>query len=219
MLRKSLATLPPTLDETYDRILCAIYKDYSAYVARILQLLVFSSRQLLVDEISEIIAIDIERDPAFDPDEVLEDPLDVLKICTSLVTIAMLDNHYPSNQVVLLAHYSVKEYLVSERCCHSPAARFSMQPTSSNEFIARSCLAYLLQFQDTDSFSCECIEKSKLALYTAQYWISHVQAGPEKATLLNELIMQLFSTTGEAYLNWIRICDPDIPWREPDVIN
>ena len=65
MLRKSLATLPPTLDQTYDRILCAIDENDSEYAVRILRWLAFSTRPLLVEEISEVVAIDPERDPAF----------------------------------------------------------------------------------------------------------------------------------------------------------
>jgi hypothetical protein len=80
MLRKSLATLPPTLppklDETYDRILCTINKNVCEYAVRILQWLAFSTRPLRVEEIAEVVAIDPERDPAFEPQEVLEDPLE-----------------------------------------------------------------------------------------------------------------------------------------------
>src|ERR1700753_2034760 len=74
MLRKALATLPPTLDETYNRILCAIDEEDFEYAVRILRWLAFSARPLSVEEISEVVAIDIERDPAFDSEEVLEDP-------------------------------------------------------------------------------------------------------------------------------------------------
>jgi hypothetical protein len=87
MLRSSLATLPRTLDQTYDRILCAIDEEYSEYAMRILQWLTFSARPLSVEEIAEVVAIDVARDPAFDRDEILEDPLDTLYIYSSLVTI------------------------------------------------------------------------------------------------------------------------------------
>ena len=53
MLRKSLATLPRTLDQTYDRILIAIGEEYSEYAMRILQWLTFSARPLSVEEVAE----------------------------------------------------------------------------------------------------------------------------------------------------------------------
>ena len=224
MLKKSLATLPPTLDETYERILCAIDEDYYEYAVRILQWLAFSQRPLLIEEVSEIVAIEVGRNPAFDHDEALEDPLDVLNICSSLVTLATADEYdqrglghdlEPNGKVFLLAHFSVKEYLVSERCRQGRAALYSMQPTASNEFIAKSCLAYLLQFENPDSFSIEHVEKFKLAKYAAKFWIDHVHATQEKANALIRLIMQLLSTGNGAYLNWIRIFDPDSLWMHP----
>lgn len=84
-LRKSLAALPATLDETYDRILLAIDNDHSEYALRILQWLAFSARPLRADEIAEVVAIDVKGNRRFDRDQILEDPLDVLKICSSLV--------------------------------------------------------------------------------------------------------------------------------------
>ncbi|KAF1838785.1 hypothetical protein BDW02DRAFT_626846 [Decorospora gaudefroyi] len=113
MLRKSLATLPRTLDQTYDRILSTISEEYSVYAMRILQWLTFSARPLSVAEIAEVVAIDGSRDPAFDRDEVLEDPLEALNICSSLVTIATSEADETS--IIALAHYSVQEYLVSDR--------------------------------------------------------------------------------------------------------
>ena len=195
MLRKSLSTLPATLDETYDRILCAIDTEDSEYAIRILRWLAFSSRPLQVDQISEVIAIDPERDPAFDKAVVLEDPSEVLSICSSFVTVATMGPY----KFVALGHYSVKEYLVSERIRKGPAARYSMQPATCNEFIAKSCLGYLLQFQESGCFVDNA--KFKLARYSAEFWITHAQAASQKAEALNRLIMELFSTGDGAYRN------------------
>lgn len=93
MLRKTLATLPPTLDWTYDRILSTISEEDSDYALRILWWLTFSARSLSIDEVAEVVAIDAKRDPAFDRDKVLEDPLEVLNICSSLVTITVDKNY------------------------------------------------------------------------------------------------------------------------------
>ncbi|KAF2740332.1 hypothetical protein EJ04DRAFT_424663 [Polyplosphaeria fusca] len=123
-LRKALATLPPTLDQTYDRVLSAISEDDSEYAIRILRWLTFSAQPLSIEAIAEVIAINVEREPAFEPDEVLEDPSEVLNICSSLVTITTeKDNrHGKPKEVVALAHYSVKEYLLSDRIWTGKAA-------------------------------------------------------------------------------------------------
>ena len=44
-----------------------------------------------MDEVAELVAINPERVPAFKPEEILEDPMDALKICSSLVTTATVD--------------------------------------------------------------------------------------------------------------------------------
>lgn len=130
MLRKSLERLPSTLDQTYDHILCTIPKEDSEYAIRILRWLTFSARPLSLDEIAEALAIDIARDPTFERDEVLEDPLDVLSICPSFLVVTMqegLDFRWHTREVVVFAHYSIKEYLLSERIFEGPAARYGMQ--------------------------------------------------------------------------------------------
>jgi hypothetical protein len=113
------------------------------------------------------------------------------------------------SKVVTLAHYSVKEYLISERSLQSRATRYNIQDIACNEFIAKSCLGYLLQFRASDSVSYESMQESKLALYAAKFWITHTQAVTQKAEALNRLIMELFSTGNGAYLNWARMYDSD----------
>jgi len=222
MLRQSLATLPATLDETYDRILYAIRKTDSEYAIRILRWLTYSSRPLLVEEIAEIVAIDVEHDPVFDREDVLEDSLESLNICSSLVTMTTTeelsrrvpnDGLDPAGHVIALSHYSVKKYLISQRSQQGRAAQYSMHGADCNEVIARSCLGYLLQLQRPESFSEESIEEFKLAQYSAEFWIRHAQESVEQTETLSRLVLNLFSTGSGAYLNWIRIYDPDSPYK------
>jgi ankyrin repeat protein len=226
-LRNSLKTLPPTLDATYDRILCAINEEDSEYAVRILRWLAFSSRPLLLEEVSEVVAIDTNRDPMFDQDEVLEDPSDVLDICSSLITITTTNNidrdfprpshfgYVPSGKVVGLAHYSVKEYLVSDRSRPHRAEKYRIQDVSCNGFLAISCLGYLFQFDECDLFSCKDIEGSKLAQYAAEFWSKHAQAAGERRGDLSHQIMSLFLKKNGAYLNWAKMSDLDRHWRKP----
>jgi hypothetical protein len=174
MLQKALVVLPPNLDQTYNRILAAIDEDYSQYALRILQWLTFSARPLLIDEVAEVVAIDAKRDPAFDRDEVLEDPLEVLNICSSLVTMTDDDNYRvgeSSRQIIALAHYSVKEYLVSDRIWTGKAARYGMREDICHNSLATSCLSYLLQFQQLE-LKPDFLKSFKLARYSAEFWTS-----------------------------------------------
>lgn len=191
MLRNSLKSLPPTLDETYERILCAIRKEDSEYAIRILRWLAFSTRPLLVEEISQVVAINSERDPVFDRDEVLEDPQDALDICSSLITItessAIEDLEYfiqigkHNGDVVRLAHYSVKEYLTSDRIRQSRARQYTMRDTSCHNLLAHSCLGYLFQFEvsASDLPNVRYLKDFILAPYAINSWAAHVAATGE----------------------------------------
>jgi hypothetical protein len=135
----------------------------------------------------------------------------VLGICSSLITITTPDQKSQS-KVVSLAHHSVKEYLTSERVLQSRAARYGLQDTACNEFIARSCISYLLQFQTLGSVS-ESIQDLNLAIYAAKFWISHAQVVAGKSEALNYLIIEFLSTGNGAYLNWVQISDSDQRWN------
>jgi ankyrin repeat protein len=200
MLQKALAGLPPDLDQTYERILGTIDGDYSPYALRILQWVAFSIRPLFIDEVAEVVAIDPKRDPAFDCDEVLEDPLEVLNICSSLVTM-VVDQGSP-RQVVELAHYSVKEYLVSDRICTGKAAMYSMREDTSHDSIAASCLGYLLQLPEP-SLGLKFLRPCGLAGYSTPYWPSHVEKAGERSKGTTEAIIRLLDEKEVAYINWV----------------
>jgi hypothetical protein len=87
MLRKTLASLPKTLDNTYARILCNIDEEHTVNTLKILQWLAYSARPLQLGEIAEVIAVDTESNPRFDTKRRFPEPRDILTICTSLVTI------------------------------------------------------------------------------------------------------------------------------------
>ena len=87
-LRKVLASLPKTLDDTYERILCAIDDAHAEDALKILQWLAFSKRPLELQELAEATAITLEDIPKFDPEDRLRHPTDILAICSSLVSIS-----------------------------------------------------------------------------------------------------------------------------------
>jgi hypothetical protein len=201
MLRKSLATLPRTLDQTYNRILSGINEEHSEYAIRILQWLTFSARPLSVKEVAEVVAINVTRDPAFDRDEALEDPLEALNICSSLVTITTIEAEgifRPAQQIISLAHYSVQEYLVSDRIKQGSAKQYSMQEVKCHSAITQGSLKYLIQIQQP--LSRKTLEKSALARYSAEFWNSHLQKTGGKIEQVSQLAMSLQAIEEPAYL-------------------
>ena len=222
MLRKSLSKLPATLYGTYERILGAISDEYSSLVLRILRWLAFSSRPLLLEEIAEVIAIDTEREPAFNEDDVLEDPFDVLKLCSSLINISSRDwldgtvCSEPDVKIVCLSHYSVKEYLVSDRIHHGPAKFYSLQDNLCHRYIAECCIKYL-RFKTASPLTVDTTDFSLLIRYSAQHWINHVRSMTKTDKALTELIVEFLTVHTDAYLNWARIFDVDCPLNDPDI--
>jgi ankyrin repeat protein len=216
MLHKALASLPPDLDQTYERILATIDENYSQYALRILRWVAFSIRPLTIGEVAEVVAIDAQRDPALDRDEILEDPLEVLNICHSLITVTSHPKmfydyekgsiYYLQEGAVELAHYSVKEYLVSDRISAGRAARYSMRDNVCHDTITASCLGYLLQFQDS-VLEPDILQSFHLAYYSSRHWSDHADKVSERTKETNEAIIRLFSKNEPAYLNWIRLCD------------
>jgi hypothetical protein len=218
MLRKSLASLPRTLDQTYDRILTAISEEYAEYAMRILQWLTFSARPLSVEEVTEVVAIDVARDVAFDRDEVLEDPLEALNICSSLVTITTneVDRKSGSAQrIVALAHYSVQEYLVSDRIRQGSAKQYSMQEAACQSAITRGSLKYLMQLQQP--LERETLQVFALARYSAEFWSSHLRKTGDGGEQASQLAASLMAKEEPAYLHWIQLHDPDHSWEGPNL--
>jgi hypothetical protein len=220
MLRKALASLPKTLDDTYVRILCNIDEEYSKDALRILQWLACNARPMRIEELVEVIAVDTEGDPRFDPENRLKEPRDVLTICSSLVatTVEATDGPHgeTAGEQVRLAHFSVKEYLLSNRITNGPAHQYSVREIHANVSIAEICLAYLLQFDTPDSLTSQTIKEYPLALYAAKYWTQHARVTGNNENIIDRLITELFVSKKDAYINSIRIFDPENSWNSPD---
>ena len=203
MIRKALSSLPRTLDETYERILSAISVDYSEYVIRILQWLAFSARPLSLKEVTEIAALDPFRDPepAFAEEEILDDEGSILSICSSLITFIK-----DTDDSVILAHYSVKEYLLSER---SRMTQYSLYDLDCNAFIATCCLKYYLQLLQPKHDDKDNQIHDALKNYAKKFWCTHCRLAGEKSTYWMLPASKLLST-GDVKFYGTRICsDPE----------
>lgn len=182
-----------------------ITEEDSEYALRILRWLSFSIQPPSLDELAEIVAIDVDEEPTFKPEEVLIDSQEVLNICSSLVTITT--GKYDEKPKVIMAHYSVKEYLVSERSRQGRAARFSMYGVDCNNVLAGGCLGYLLQFQNFNIQRSEVVENFKLATTAARDWMKYCQKAEEESESWSHLAFTLFSGISPTYLIWIQLYD------------
>jgi hypothetical protein len=78
-----------------------IDEDYHQDVLTALLWLAFSERPLRIDEHAEATAINPQPNLAFDPEERLPDPRNVLQILTNLVTFSSKDDVYESPRLVI----------------------------------------------------------------------------------------------------------------------
>ena len=213
ILRKALKSLPGDLNETYDQILKSIDEDYIEDAFKILQWLVHSTRPLDLAEVAEVVAVDLGEEPQFDPTNRLGEPLDVLRICSSLVTTVTrtrseYDGHEYLKGEIRLAHFSVKEYLISARArIRKQGTEYSI-PQNDQGCLAQTCLAYLLYLREPAMLTPSHAEDFPLAEYAANYWFAHAKATTNDVEKIHKLGLKLCRSSG-AYVNWIRLRDLD----------
>ena len=129
------------MNETYSRILTSIPEGRREKTVRILQFLTHSERPLAVGEAVDAIAIRLDPRGEFDPKYRLPYPSEITRFCSSLVSLVTTESARDTATQLELAHFSVKEYLTSEKVPEPFRHRFS-EPNSRG-YITRSCLAYL----------------------------------------------------------------------------
>lgn len=216
-LRQALNSLPRNLDETYQRILNGIDEDNLKDALKLFRWLVFSDRPLRVKELAEAVAISFREQPSFSPEDRLRHPTDLLRICPSLVSLHQAEDGDDTSEDVLnyevrLAHYSVREYLVSSWA--------SLAETPSQMFIAESCLVYLLHLGQAAINSGAEFHRSMepvaldeeypLCAYAARYWPGHAV---HTHGTLRSLIESLF-TSPNTFNRWIDLYNPDVYGRQ-----
>ena len=91
----------------------------------------------------------------------------LLKICSSLVTtvnLTIVNSDGSSSEIeeLRLVHFSVKEYLISDR------APYYFRDIAADDNIAQICLAHLLHFNRPTSINSHTLEDFPLARYAAE---------------------------------------------------
>ena len=209
-VRQKLRELPKTLDETYERILKEIGKADGDLAFRILQCLTVASRPLCVEELAEVLALDFEgaegRIPTFKQNWRLQDRQQALLItCSSLITIVK-DRR---SQVVQFSHFSVKEFLTSDRLA-TPVreiSSFHILRKPAHTILAKACLAALLRLDDR--VSPDTVQSSSpLAKYAAEHWVGHAQF-EKVSSCVEDGMQRLFDQSKPYFSAWLGLYDID----------
>ena len=218
-IRQILEGLPKTLDETYERILLEIDEEKQVYANRLFQCLAISTRPLHVEELAEIFAVlpNAGSPPDFDASWRPEDPeAFILSACSTLVTIvdtqAWYGGKWSKARTVQFSHFSVKEYLTSDRIANSaPVSHFQVLPKPAHTLLAGACLGVLLQLNDS-------IEKTRiknfpLAQYAAEHWVGHARC-EDVSSDIRDGMDRLFDDDRPHLAAWLSVYNIDDVWGE-----
>ena len=181
-MRPILNELPETLDGTYERILQEIPKSNRVHAHRLLQCLTVAVRPLRVEELAEVLAVEFGATggiPKLNEYLRWEDQEQaILSACSSLIAIVLDWVDDDEVRVVQFSHFSVKEFLTSDRLATSIIDtshyhHILLEP--SHTIMAQACLSVLLRLDshiNKDSF-----KDFPLVRYASRYFGDHAEFG------------------------------------------
>ncbi len=215
-LNRLLSSLPQSLDETYERMLCNINDNLIEDARRILTLLCFAFRPLTVQELIDGVATEIKISPGLNRQRRLQDANDFYEICPGFIEISLsADNTTETNDdrvltsTVRIAHFSVQEYLESKRIRDSRAVNFALTRVIAHAEIAQICLVYLLEPGISRTIlDRNVLEAYPLAHFASMYWYHHYKGTAHHVSNIDILLSRLFQKE-KSFVAWVKLHDVD----------
>jgi hypothetical protein len=165
-----------------------------------------SIRPLRVEELAEILAIQFDEEalPIFNTDwrpAYAEET--IMSVCSSLIAI-----------VVQFSHFSVKEYLTSERLAtvEERLSYYHILPEPAHTSLAHISLSVILHLND--EIDREIIAHSPLAPYAARHWVDHDAQFKNVSSHIEEVMGRLFDPGQPHFAAWAWLYDIDRYWTE-----
>jgi len=167
-------------------------------------LLTFSTRPLTIQEVAEATAVDLESQ-IFSEDERFTDPDDILELCSSLVSVSEQNkflfgqemgagiNWYKDIKIVQFAHFSVKEYILSDMGMKSMPQTLYLNASLSQKYLTEICLIYLLDFNGGERANNINFNEFPFLGYAALHWTTHLTLVHENDRGdISKLLIRLF---------------------------
>jgi len=203
-IREALSSLPEGLHETYENILAKVPTRSVRIVRRILQWLVCNVSTLTLAELHESLAIEPDMDH-IDEEAQLSSPMDIYDLCGSLIAVT-------AEGEVILAHLSVKDYLLSDAIKSGSASAFTFSETEANAENALSCLTYLSFAEirsgpagSADDFEARLLRHPFLD-HASRWWASYAQNANSSSEELNKRVLQFFSSSCRPqFMSWLQV--------------
>lgn len=164
-----------------------------------------------------MLATNSTSDCRFESEHRLPDPQDILTICSALASVTPAANQVIAvedelitvgGEALRLTHFSVKEYLISDRLKKTSIHRYHITPLSANISIATTCLTYLLYFESPTILMEVGFEyEFSLTSYAAKFWPSQYRCITDDADrkTVDSLAFKLVKSTTFYFSNWRRI--------------
>ena len=218
-VRRTLDELPESLDGTYERVLREIKKPNRGHALRLLQCLVVAIRPLRVEELAEVLAVDFEDAegmPKLNANWRWEDQEQaLLSSCSSLISIVDSDDDDDDDardhdsRAVQFSHFSVKEFLTSPRLAtpSRDVSYYHIDLERAHTIMAQACLGILLQSDDRFEHT-GAGNKSPLAGYAAEYWVTHAQV-KNVSSNVRQAMESLLDEDNPYFAAWLELYDMD----------
>ena len=211
-IRSVLEDLPESLDKTYERTLLGIDKEKREYAQRLFKCLLVSIRPLRIEELAETFAVrfDAATPPSFNEDFRPPDAEEaILSACSSLIAIVDRED----GRIVQFSHFSVKEFLTSERLktAEERLSYYHITPEPAHTILAYITLSVLLRLDD--KIDRNSIAHFHLAPYAARYWVDHAKF-KDVSSRIQGAMERLFDPTKPHFAAWIWLYDIDRHWME-----
>ena len=190
-------------------MLKSINRAARAHAHRLLQCLTVAVRPLRLEELADVLAFDFNDAsggiPTINPDWQREDQeYAVLSTCSSLITVV----HDGDSRVVQFSHFSVKEFLTSDRLAGAAGdiSFHHIPPAPAHTILAQACLGVLLHPDDTtwETF----VERFPLVEYASQHWVDHALF-ENMSSRVQGGIEHLFDNGRPPFSRWVQNCDLD----------
>ncbi|KAH9035906.1 hypothetical protein EDB85DRAFT_821210 [Lactarius pseudohatsudake] len=211
-VRRTLNELPESLDGTYERVMMEIKKANQVHAYRMLQCLTVAVRPLSVAELAEVLAFDFDvaKDgiPELNLDWRWEDHEQaVLSTCSSLITVVPVPDE--GSPVVQFSHFSVKEFLMSDRLAISTGdiSQYHISLEDAHTVLARASLGVLLRVPDVENGA----DGTPLAGYAAEHWVTHARV-ENVASQVRDGMERLFDPDQPHFEAWVQLHDADVDY-------
>ena len=173
---------------------------------RLLQCLTVAVRPLRLEELADVLAFDFDEAPGGIPTVNAEwrredQEYAVLSTCSSLITVV----NDGDSRVVQFSHFSVKEFLTSDRLAVSPGdiSYHHIPPAPAHTILAQACLGVLLRLDDAgwETF----VQLFPLADYASQHWVDHALF-EDVSSRVKDGIELLFDNDRPYFSRWVQNC-------------